>query len=346
MTSFLAGSLARSIGKAFADVFFDATLTRAGAAYPCKGLISKWGKYPGASSTTEPTFEVLILAKSLAIEPAQGDVVALQGQSFTIFSGSKTKMAVSLDPAGAVWTVLVGAPGSTNQVGGSANTGAALAASLGRPYQVFRSSGSNPLTTVPIATTKALFTVGSSAGFSLTKSLNYETFAFNGAFDETDIQIGDYLVGQGETYFVADLPYLLPPVCVLCSDTITLTRPNSQRNTTGGQARGLPSQPGSTGTYRGLSSTRAVMGPGEAVQRENVPAALVGTTGRATGTGELPSDAPGPSRWRVYLPPSAFPNGSVETRDILTDQFGRRFQVSVAYFSALGYRAETVELES
>jgi hypothetical protein len=349
MTSPLAGSLARTIGKALAPVFLPATLTRGSTLYPCRGIYEQWGKASGAGGViTNPDVKALLLANSLAVEPNAGDVVSLQGTTFVVVSNIDTKPAVSTDPARATWSLLgkfvagAGLPVDVN------DAYAQTAQALGLPYQVFRSSASNPFQTTPIETTPVVVTSAKSSGFDYKRSSTYDDVLFSLQADFTNIQIGDYLVGPAGTLFIADMPSLRPVVAVLCNTTVSVTRPSEQLSSTGGQAPGLPSQPGNTGSYWGSSTkpTTDPSGPGEVAIKSGIPASMIGTTGRATGLGELPSDAPGPSRWRVYVPQSAFPKGAIKDRDILTDDQGERLQVSADYFSTIGYRLECVRLEN
>ncbi len=344
MTSLLAGSLARTIGKAMSGLFLPATMTRGATSYPCRAIFDQWGKDSGSGGAlTNPDVKALVLANSLAVEPASGDVVALQGSTFVVVSNIDTKPAVSTDPARAVWTLI----GKFSPVGsGVLAAYATTAAALGTPYRVYRSTGNNPLSTAPIETTPVVVTSAKSSGFDFKRSSTFEDLLFAMQADFSNIRIGDYLVGSSGTFFIADMPPLRPVVAVQCNRLATISRSNSERNVAGGQAQGLPSQPGSTGRYRGVSTAVVPSGAGETDIVIGIPCAMIGSTGRATGTGETPTDAPGPSRWRIYLPQSAAPKGTIHDRDIVTDEEGIRHQVSAAGWTPVGYRLETVRLEN
>ena len=347
MTSPLAGSLARTIGKALASTFLPAVLTRAGTAYPCRAILDQWGKESGpGGALTNPDVRALVLANSLAVEPESGDVVALQGYTFVVVSNQDTKPAVSTDPARAVWTLIGKFVMGTDNTVDLTQAYAATAAALGQPYAVYRSAGNDPLATTPLQTTPVIVTSAKAAGYSYTRSSTFDDVLFALQADFTNVQIGDYLVGPGGTFFIADMPSLRPVVAVQCNALVTVTRPNTERAASGGQGQGYPSQPGSTGRYRGVGATESATGPGETVVHSGIPANMTGTTGASRSQGELPSDSAGPSRWRIYLPRSAFPHGSVEDRDIVTDDLGQRHQVSSDYWSAIGYRVEAVRLEN
>jgi len=234
---------------------------------------------------------------------------------------------------------------SAASIQAAVNRGYAIAATkLGTSFVQYRAPGSNPLQSAPLATVPAVFTSAKSSGFNFDKSSTFEDVLF--AVLIGGVQIGDYLVGSSGTFFVADMPPLRPVVAVQCNRLATITRPNSERNVAGGQAQGLPSQPGGTGRYRGVSTAIVTSGAGESDIVIGIPCAMIGSTGRATGTGETPTDAPGPSRWRIYLPQSAAPKGTIRDRDIVADEENARFQVSASYWSSIGYRVEAIRLEN
>ena len=120
MTSFLSGSLAKSIGKAFKSTFLDAVLTRdnataggtpydpsptSAATYPCKAIFAQWSDYIVAGGLVKGADrKILILATSLAIVPDIGDRVTIDGVTLTIYSEGEGRAAVTTDPAKAIWT--------------------------------------------------------------------------------------------------------------------------------------------------------------------------------------------------------------------------------------------------
>lgn len=114
MTTPLAGSLAKTIGKAFKGLFFDATLARDVPGEPdpdrpfdppaptitthaCKGVVQAYSDYFRKSELVgQSDRKVLILATSLAVKPQAGDRVTIQHITFTLSE-------VSTDPATAVY---------------------------------------------------------------------------------------------------------------------------------------------------------------------------------------------------------------------------------------------------
>lgn len=118
MTSPLAGSLAKTIGKAMSGLFLNATYTvdapsngpaydpgaPTSTDYPCKAIFDEWGAYSIRSGLVgAEDRKVLILAASLAVEPQQGGRIVIDAATVTIYSDGESQPAVSTDPAKAVW---------------------------------------------------------------------------------------------------------------------------------------------------------------------------------------------------------------------------------------------------
>lgn len=112
MTSPLLGSLAKTVGKAFAGIFLDATLTRdvpgtivdpadpplpTQVTYTCKAIVETYAeKFRLDGLVAQNERKVLILADSLNATPVPGDRIAIRGITFTV-------LEVMTDPAEAVW---------------------------------------------------------------------------------------------------------------------------------------------------------------------------------------------------------------------------------------------------
>lgn len=123
MTSPLAGSLAKTIGKAMSGLFLDAVLTRAVHAapdplepwtpgtstdtdYPCKAIHEEWSAYHRQGGLVlSSDRRVLVLASTVAVEPAPGDRITIRGETFTIVEQGSGQPAVSTDPAKATWVL-------------------------------------------------------------------------------------------------------------------------------------------------------------------------------------------------------------------------------------------------
>src|SRR5450631_1390586 len=104
MVSPLEGAIAATINSAFQNLFIDATLTRGAAVYTCKAIFDKWQKFLRGPSTSS-TYQILVLADSLSVEPLINDVITLQGITALITSDLEVKPAIEKDPAGAVWVL-------------------------------------------------------------------------------------------------------------------------------------------------------------------------------------------------------------------------------------------------
>lgn len=129
------------------------------------------------------------------------------------------------------------------------------------------------------------------------------------------LQHGDYLVGPQETVFVAALPMLQPIVCIACNAVLSLRR-------TAEPEFGPIDEP--------------VRPTGEVEMWAHWPASLL-YAGRGGGDDmTVPGDSP-PASFNVLLPsiPGVDPPRS---GDVLVDERGRRFAVSWAEVTGLGWR--------
>jgi hypothetical protein len=110
----LAGSIAKTIGKAFNSLFLDATLTRdvAGVSpdpadpvaptqttFACKAIVEVYSDYLRKSGlVNERDRKVLVLASTLSTVPKPDDRISISGIAFTV-------MSVATDPATATWEI-------------------------------------------------------------------------------------------------------------------------------------------------------------------------------------------------------------------------------------------------
>ena len=106
--------------------------------------------------------------------------------------------------------------------------------------------------------------------------------------------------------------------------TIAITRPGAQ---TGVGAQG----------YGGQSPQS------ETAVASGVPASIQQTKKGGSGgdIAGLPAGVPR-SMWDIFF---VLPNGTVQDRDIITDDTGIRYQVYGAYWNSLGYKCMTLRLE-
>ena len=57
----------------------------------------------------------------------------------------------------------------------------------------------------------------------------------------------------------------------------------------------------------------------------------------------LPSDLANGTGWNIFF---NLPNGTINDRDVITDELGIRYQVTAAYWNSLGYRALCYRLDT
>lgn len=224
-----------------------------------------------------------------------------------------------------------------------AGYGTAAAALGAETFGVFRGAAdeSASFTGSPLFTLPAQFTNSKVAGYNFDRSYVYDDVTLAGLFDATNCQQGDYLVGQisGRIFFIIGLEPMLPIVCVQANRTVSLTRTIPQAGS-GGPGSSGPSQPGGQIPYWGRTEA-----PSANSAPITAPACMIASAGRATSRSDMPSAAPGPSRWRIYVSAGTFPKGAIHDRDFLTDEEGNRHQVEAAGWTNLGYRLESIRVE-
>ncbi len=138
----------------------------------------------------------------------------------------------------------------------------------------------------------------------------YGQALWQGVYDASYTQAGDFLVGAGVTYFVACQRPGLPVQCVLANRVVSIVRP----------------LPATQGGYSGFFST-----PGEPVL-VGWPASLLEHGGHGT------SEMAGQTRfggWTLLLP--ALPVAP-QIADVISDDLGSSYVVGSAEQSVLGWR--------
>jgi hypothetical protein len=151
----------------------------------------------------------------------------------------------------------------------------------------------------------------------LLKPEEYGKVTWKGWFDASDSQQGDYLIGPQGTFYIVSLQALIPPLMVWCTQVVNFYRPPPQSNL-------------GSNTYGGTTLANQVE------YMAGWPAAIVETNRRREGDISLPGDMLHPW-WHVYLPAS-INTVQIESADIMTDNLGRRFIVSSAEKTPLGWR--------
>lgn len=139
-------------------------------------------------------------------------------------------------------------------------------------------------------------------------------------FDGTGITVSDYLIGPGGVFFIAAMQSLLPILAVSCNRVINLYRPQQQTNL------GL-------GGYGGTTAKN------ETLLLQGRPCSILqGTKGEKSET-NLPGDTRA-AWWQVLLPNAG---GIIRYDDVIIDDLQRRYVVSSAELTDLGWRATAMQ---
>lgn len=209
---------------------------------------------------------------------------------------------------------------------------------IGLPFARYRSA----TWMTPIASGNLVDTILASFVTTRAENFNYgkaegpADYLRNALVDCRTMQIGDVLVHASGTYYIAALPPLLPPSAVKADATVSVLRPISNA------AAASPSV-GLIGYGGVLPDIAAIGQDGESLLATGVPAAIGPTRSGTRPGGLLPADAAGPNAYVVYLP---LPKGWLRDRDIIIDELGHRYQVSVADWTYVGCVAQATRLET
>jgi hypothetical protein len=196
------------------------------------------------------------------------------------------------------------------------------AAKAGLPYQVFRPySAFDPLSAEPIVTgLPALF--GANPKFSTFNS--FGKAIWYGYWDGTQTQQLDLLVGDRTFYVAAQQP--LAPILVVEAPRLVDIRVPFQQTGAGFQK-----------TYGGNTAAQ------ETVIMQGWPASILqGTKGENTFV-TLPDDIRAPW-WGILMP--AFPDVKLESSFIVQDDLGRRFTISSAELTDMGWRITALQAQA
>lgn len=105
---------------------------------------------------------------------------------------------------------------------------------------------------------------------------------------------------------------------------IRITRPNT--------SNAIGAQP-----YQGLNTTN------ETVIATNIPANIQETKESRQPSTDLPGDVIRQTLWNIFF---KLPNGTVNERDIITDDLNLRYQVTGAYWNSMGYNCLCEKLQA
>ncbi len=197
---------------------------------------------------------------------------------------------------------------------------------IGTSFSQYRPSGANNPTAAP-ARNSSLLASFNAEDFTYGRPNKYGKPTWFALLDGSQTEPGDYLIGNaGEgTYFIAAQQPLLPILAVQCNRTVSFYRPVSQ------------TQVGAISGYEGntpdTQKPLALSWPASVLQ---------GTKGEANKVG-LPGDVRSP--WWVVLVPN-LPGVTLDSSDIIEDDIGRRYIVSSAEQTDLGWRITAQEAQT
>lgn len=191
---------------------------------------------------------------------------------------------------------------------------------IGFDYQQFRAtSASNPLSSTALQTLPASFTTK----FTYNAPNKYGEATWLGLFDARTFQPGDFLVGRQGTFFIAAMQDTLPIYCVQTNRVVSVLRVGMDPGVgLGGWAGDTPAN--------------------EAVLMQGWPASVLqGTKGEASPT-NLPGDVRTPW-WAILMP--AWPGIVLRTSDIIRDELGRKYVISSAELTDMGWRCTAMQAQ-
>lgn len=186
---------------------------------------------------------------------------------------------------------------------------------IGYTADLFRpSSASNPTDFVnKLRTMPASF---NAEDMSYGKPNKYGKPTYYGLFDGSLTKVGDYLISSEDgTFFIAAQQPQLPILMIACNRKISILRPQQQAGV------------GALG-YGGTTAAN------ETVLMTAWPASVLQGTKGEKGDAILPGDVRSPW-WAILLP--HWPGVTLRSGDIITDDIQRRYVISSAELSDLGW---------
>ncbi len=193
---------------------------------------------------------------------------------------------------------------------------------LGYTTDLYRPSSpdfplSNKITSLPVSF--------NSQDMRYSKPNKYGPSPWFGVFDGTIARVGDYLTNTHDgTFFIAAMQQALPILVVQTNRIINILRPQQQ---TGVGALG----------YGGDTAAN------ETALMSGWPASVLQGTKGGKGGANLPGDTQNPW-WAILLP--VFPGVILRSGDLITDDLQRRYAISSAELSDLGWRLTAAQVQT
>lgn len=194
---------------------------------------------------------------------------------------------------------------------------------IGPIFTLYRpSSASNPIASGNIVTTlNASF---NAEDMTYSRPNKYGKPTWFCLVDGRLTQVGDYLINGDKTYFIAAMQQTLPILAVECNRTINVNRPAQQAGA------GVVGYGGNTAA----TETRLMTA---------WPASILQGTKGEKNEVNLPGDVRNP--WWVVLFP-AFHGVALHTADVITDELSRRYIISSAEETDLGWRCTAQQAQT
>ncbi|VVQ19939.1 hypothetical protein [Pseudomonas fluorescens] len=192
---------------------------------------------------------------------------------------------------------------------------------IGFDYQQFRATSSSyPLSTTALQTLPVSFTTN----FKYSAPNKYGKADWLGLFDAREFAVGDYLVGRQGTFFVAAMQDTLPIYCVQTNRVVSVLRVSQDA-------------PVGLGSWAG--DKRATT---EVAFMQGWPASIIQGTKGETNEAKLPGDVKTPW-WAILMP--AWPGLILRTSDIIRDDLDRKYVISSAELTDMGWRITAMQAQ-
>ena len=191
---------------------------------------------------------------------------------------------------------------------------------IGFDYQQFRAtSASNPLSSTVLQTLTASFTTK----FTYSAPNKFGEATWLGLFDARQFSVGDFLVGRQGVFFIAAMQDTLPIYCVQANRTVDVLRV--------GMDVGV-----------GLGGWAGDRRAAEESLMQGWPASILQGTKGETNEAKLPQDVKTPW-WAILMP--AWPGIVLRTSDIIRDDLNRKYVISSAELTDMGWRITAMQAQ-